>query len=109
PVEHERVGRRLLGGVVAMGARVEAGIGDPAPLELGEDWTEPVRGFVVDRDRLAVGTGHNFGPARGGRTLLVQSTVSPFCLEANQTRGWASRGVPGSRCPRASRVPPPLT
>src|SRR5262249_31595403 len=47
--------RLALGGVVAVGARVEADERQAPPLQLGEDRAEPVGGLVGDRDRLAGG------------------------------------------------------
>src|SRR5690242_15228109 len=54
PIEHERIRRRRRERIIDVTGRVEAHIRERASFQLVEEWTEPVRMLVEDRDRRAL-------------------------------------------------------
>ena len=59
PVEDQRIWRLTLGRIVRVRRGVHSHIWNPSPVQLGEEWPEPVGVLVVDRDRSIGCCGHS--------------------------------------------------
>jgi hypothetical protein len=75
PVDKQRVARNRGSGVEDYPPGIQGLVGDPPPLQLSEEWLEPLRVFVKDADPL-----HRFSkiksrrpgaPGSGSRSLAT--------------------------------------